>query len=116
MMRFLTLDAHLVCAHPVGVVAMAASQSWVTIDGRPILVAPDPLGRSISGCTNASPVTGILPCRATVSVTQGYSSFVRIEGHQVCLETLRGITSGTPIGTVEYSVSAPGQTFVQGAA
>ena len=46
-MRFLTVDALLVCAHELGKVGIVASQSWVTVEGRPVLVKADPEGRPI---------------------------------------------------------------------
>jgi hypothetical protein len=41
---------------------------------------------------------------------------LRIAGRRVCLETVTGLTDGTPPGTVKYLVRDPGQGFVQDAA
>jgi len=45
-------------------------------------------------------------------VRDGYSQLVRIEGRQVGLEVVVGLTDGTPPGTVDYKVRHPGQELV----
>lgn len=110
-MKFLTEDARLVCEHENGVVSIAASQAWVTINGRRVLVESDPRGRPISGCPNASPT--IKPCQLTLEVMQGYSEWIRVEGRRVCLDTVTGLTDGTPPGIVKYIVRRPGQNLVE---
>ena len=112
-MLLLTEDAGIFCKHALGKIANQPSQSFVTVEGRRILVEPDPIGRSISGCPNTGPT--IKPCTSTLSVTAGYSTFIKIDGHAVCLDTLVGLTDGTPPGVVEYTVRTAGQTFVTGA-
>jgi hypothetical protein len=109
-MRWLTLEALVVCAHELGKVGLVASQSWVTVEGRPVLVRADPEGRPIAGCPNIGPT--IKPCTNTLAVKAGYSSLLRIDGREVCLDTVRGLTDGTPPGVVEYKVNAPGQLLV----
>ena len=109
-MRFLTVDALMVCAHELGKVRLTASQSWVTVEGRPVLVRADPENRPIAGCPNIGPT--IKPCAHTLAVKAGYSSLIRIDGKAVCLDTVRGLTDGTPPGVVEYKVNAPGQVLV----
>jgi len=109
-MRLLTEDAVLVCAHPVGVVSLDPSQSFVTIARRRVLIEPDPQGRPIAGCANSAPP--MKKCALTNRVQSGYSTFVRIGGMPVCLDTVDGLTDGMPAGTVHYSVRSPGQSFV----
>ena len=109
-MRLLTVDALVVCAHELGKVGLVASQSWVTVEGRPVLVRSDPEGRPIAGCPNLGPT--IKPCTLTLAVQQGYSTLVTIDGRPVCLDSLAGLTDGTPPGTMKYKVNAPGQTLV----
>lgn len=109
-MRFLTVDALVVCAHELGKVGLKASQSWLTVEGRPVLVRADPEGRPIASCPNIGPT--IKPCTNTLAVKQGYSTFIRVDSKPVCLDTVTGLTDGTPPGVVEYKVNAPGQTFV----
>jgi len=111
-MRVLTEDALLLCEHG-GPVKLTERQSWVTIHKRRVLVENDPESRSISGCPNVNPFLGLKPCTTTLPVTQGYSSFLRIDGHRMCLDTVTGLTDGTPQGAVKYTVKNPGQTLVE---
>jgi hypothetical protein len=112
-MRVLTIDALLLCDHR-GTVRNVASQSLVTIDKRKVLVEVDPEGRSIGGCPNIGAT--VKPCTNTLRVTQGYSTFVRVDGHRVCLDTVTGLTDGTPPGTIHYLVQRPGQQLVESVA
>jgi hypothetical protein len=107
----LTKDAKLVCRHEHGKVNVSASQGFVTINGRSILRDSDPVGKTISGCPNVGAT--IKPCTATLKVIKGYSGFIRIEGKKICLDTITGITDGTPPGMVEYIVRNPGQVLVR---
>jgi hypothetical protein len=109
-MRVLTEDAVLVCAHELGIVGIAATQGLVRVNGRRVLVEKDPEGRPIAGCPNVGPA--IKPCTSTLAVRAGYSGLVRIDGRRVCLDTVTGLTDGTPPGTVLYRVRSPGQTLV----
>lgn len=111
-MKLLTVDATVLCGHKLGKVKLAASQSRMTIDGRPVLVYDDPEGKSIDGCPSSVAIAGIVPCKATLKARTGYSDLVTVEGRAVCLDTLTGFTNGTPPGTVEYRVADPGQGFV----
>ena len=107
----LTEDARLVCKHELGIVKNHPSQSYVTISGRSILREPDPAGRVISGCPNVGAT--IKPCMTTLKVIKGYSDFIRIDGKRICLNTVTGLTDGTPPGLVEYFVRNCGQTLVR---
>ena len=110
-MLILTEQATVLCVHVLGVVDIARSQSFVTIERQAMLVANDPEGRSISGCPlPASPTSW--PCPTTMPVTEGYSSLLRIGGRRVCLSTVTGLTTGGPPGTFTYNVARPGQDFV----
>jgi hypothetical protein len=106
----LTEDARLVCKHRLGKLAIVASQGWVTIAGRSVLVEGDPERRSITGCPNIGAT--IKPCTLSLNVQSGYSAFVRIGGRPVCLENVAGLTDGTPPGVVQYVVADPGQSLV----
>ena len=110
VMQLLTEDAKLVCAHELGKVDIEPTQSLVRIDARLVLVEADPEGRDINGCPMYGAV--IKPCRTTLPVKVGYSELLRIEGRRVCLDTVRGLTDGTPPGTVMYKVDDPGQKWV----
>jgi hypothetical protein len=109
-MLLMTLDSVVVCTHKLGHVDLIATQSLVKVEGRPVLVAVDPENRPISGCPNTGPA--MKPCTLTLQVQRGYSPFMKIDGHRICLDTVRGFTDGTPPGAVEYVVRSPGQNFV----
>lgn len=109
-MLWLTEDARLVCKHELGIVDIARSQEWVTVEGRAVLVDDDPESRSIAGCPNIGAT--IKPCTNTLRVRQGYSDWLRIGDRRVCLDTVLGLTDGTPPGTVDYKVRHAGQDLV----
>jgi hypothetical protein len=113
-MRVLTEDAVVVCTHQLGSVERRPSQDLVRVDGRRLLVDDDPVGRSIHLCPNYG-VT-VKPCNKSLAVTVGYSELLRIDGKRVCLDTMRGLTDGTPPSVVEYEVKDAGQTLVESAA
>lgn len=113
-MYVLTEDAVLICDHELGRVKVAITQDWVTIHQRRVLVEHNPAGRPISGCPNVGPT--IKPCTTTLAVKQGYSDFVRIDGKPLCLDTVKGLTDGTPPGSVYYKVRKPGQRWIAEAA
>lgn len=110
-MLVMTEDAIVVCAHELGDVSNRPSQKLVTVNGRRMLVDDDPEGRGISKCPNIGPT--MRPCQKTLKVQQGYSSLIRINGKRVCLETVEGLTDGTPPGTVKYHVRTAGQHLVR---
>lgn len=110
-MYLLTENARLVCSHELGSVKIAFSQALVTILEQRVLVESDPEGRTISGCPNVGP--GIKACGLTLKVRKGYSDLLRIEGHRICLDTVTGLTDGTPPGAVTYTVNNPGQNLVE---
>ena len=110
-MLILTEDAVIVCQHELGIVQNVPSQNWVTIADRRVLVENDPEGRTIKGCPNIG--VGIRPCLTTLKVTAGYSDLIRINGKRVCLDTVTGLTDGTPPGLVKYKVNNAGQPSVR---
>jgi hypothetical protein len=109
-MLLLTEDAVLTCKHELGVVGIVGTQSLVTIGGRRVLVEHDPEGRPVVGCPNVGAT--IKPCLLTLKVQAGYSDWIRVEGRRVSLDTITGLTDGTPPGIVKYQVRTPGQSFV----
>ncbi len=111
-MKLLTEDALILCKHVIGKVSLSPSQHWVSVEGRMLLVDADPENRSISGCPNYG-VT-MKPCTHTLKVAVGYSTFLRIDGQRICLDTVEGFTDGTPPGVVTYNVKHPGQVLVAG--
>lgn len=114
-MKLLTVQAKIVCKHKTGVVVdMITMQQLVYIENQPVLVDNDPQDKSILGCANAS--LTIKPCTRTLPVMQGYSQLIYINGRRVCLDTVTGLTDGTPPGAVRYVVAHPAQDFVEGEA
>lgn len=110
-MKWLTEDAHLICDHRLGNVAIQPSQSLVTIQGRKVLVEQDPEKKGISSCPNVG--FAIKPCALTLPVEKGYSVLIRINGRRVCLDIVTGKTDGTPPGLVYYHVKDAGQKLVE---
>lgn len=109
-MLILTDEALLVCKHEVGRITNKRSQDFVTIGKKPILVENDPEGRTITGCPIYPPMGR--PCVTTLKVQTGYSEWMRVGGKRLCLDTITGLTDGTPPGTVLYKVNFAGQEFV----
>lgn len=107
---WLTDAADVRCAHKVGRSPQQASQTWVAVNGRPVLVAPDPVGRPIQGCPNIG--VGIKPCTSTLAIRSGQSTFVRVDGRPVVRADLSGYTDGTPPGQVTYDVLDAAQELV----
>lgn len=110
-MFWLVEDATLICDHG-GRIKVETSQDLVRIAERIVLVAKDPEGRDINVCPNVAPVIGLRPCLHTLAVKVGYSCFVRIEGRAVCLDSVTGLTDGSPPGVVSYKVVDPAQSLV----
>jgi len=109
-MKLLTRRARLTCKHLTGELDILRYQDFVTIGGEPVLRWPDPEFLPIGGCPNAGAT--IKPCTLSLPAYKGYSDLVFIEGIAVCLDTVTGLTDGTPPGTVEYIVRDPGNGFV----
>lgn len=109
-MKILTREAVLNCDHVTGIVQMHASQNFVRIKGSSVLVESDPENRPITDCPIVGP--GVYPCLITLKTQQGYSHLIRINGKRVCTSTIKGLTNGTPPGTVNYKVTFSGQTLV----
>jgi hypothetical protein len=114
-MRWLTEDAILLCDHK-GEIKVETSQDFVRIEGKRVLIEPDPQGRAIEHCPFHNESIGIRPCLHTLVVKQGYSTFVSIAGKPVCLDSIQGLTDGSPPGTVSYTVNDPAQYFVEAGA
>lgn len=109
-MRWITEDAVLTCEHVLGRLANVPTQDIVTIEGRRVLVATNPEGKRITGCPNVGAT--IKPCQRSLQVEEGYSTFISVDDNAVCLDTVSGLTDGTPPGIVRYVVREPGQELV----
>ena len=109
-MHYLTQDAIVVCAHELGTVSAKSNQNLVTINGKPILVETDLAKQPIIGCPNFG--TTITPCLITEPANTGYSLLVRINGQRACLDTITGLTNGSPPGLLKYKVRHCGQNLI----
>ena len=87
-----------------------AGQGFVFVQNRKVLVENDPENRLIVGCPNIGAT--IKPCTFTLAALGGYSNLLRINNRRVCLDTVTGLTDGTPPGMVKYEVRDPGQALV----
>lgn len=115
-MLLLTAAATLLCDH-VARVSTPPSQQWVTIEGVPVLVHPDPEGQAIAACpytVSGKKCTSTFDGRVMpAAVVAGYSSLVRIDGEPVCRhDPFVGLTDGMPVGAVRYRSVNAGQTLV----
>jgi hypothetical protein len=109
-MKLLTEETVVVCKHELGIAINRPTQNIVTIEKQRVLVDNNPEATIITRCPNVGAT--IKPCTLTLKVLQGYSDWIRIDSKAVCLDTVTGLTDGTPPGTVEYLVRDPGQQFV----
>lgn len=110
-MKWLTEDAVINCKHELGIVHLLLPfQELVTIERRKVLVENNPEDKPIIGCPNIGAT--IKPCTKTLQVESGYSDFLRIDGRRICLDTVTGLTNGTPPGIIKYVVHSPGQDLV----
>lgn len=110
MPYLLVEGTELVCDHGGATRIRGAGQALVRIDGKQVLVKGDPGGQTISRCPNVGAT--IKPCTSTLPETKGDSTLIYIKGTPVCLDTVEGLTDGTPPGVVEYKVRRRGQEFV----
>lgn len=109
MSLLVTSKARMKCDHGNGVVSLHHSQSFVTIEGTPILLRNDVVGRPVNGC---SVPPQAVPCTVVLSQSGGWSRWITVNGIAVCLVETRGLTSGGA-GTTNYTVRDPGQTLVE---
>jgi hypothetical protein len=100
-MRILTSEANILCTH-LAPVKIDPVQTYVTIDGNPVVVKPDPEHKSIDRCPFTG--VGIKKCTNTLVAQKGLSPFMTVaikDGTRtvqspVCLDTLEGMTDGVP--------------------
>ena len=109
-MMILTAKANIRCNH-LAPVKLDPAQTFVTIDGSPVLVKPDPEGRPVIACPFIG--LGIKPCTRSLAVMVGYSDYIKIGEAAVCLDTLKGMTDSVP-PVAFYSVHGgePGQSWI----
>lgn len=109
-MRPMTLRGALKCRHETGgTVQQTAKHRFVRINGSPVLVKNDTLGRPVKGCVVTPPLK---PCLVTIAETAGRSQLLFINGDPVLLTSVDGLTSGDPPGTVHYRAASAGHSLV----
>lgn len=108
-MKILTTRGILRCIHAGLARSDQHAQSFVSIEGDPVLVGGDPTARTFGSAGIACPIP-TLPCVQTLAPMAGHSSFVRIGGTPVCLSTITGLNQPSGGG---YSVHHPGQSLVE---
>lgn len=97
MPKVLTAASQLECAHG-GKLQVTAGQSKLKVGGDAVLLQPDILAATISGCTtptNATPPTK--PCMKVMGLDGGLSQTLKVDGVAVVLETATGSTEGVSI-------------------
>lgn len=109
-MLLVTSAAVVRCGHDARV-RNVASKTWFTVMGAPVLVEADPVGRVVVACPNVG--LNVKPCTRTLAVQTGYSTFVSVDGHALCLQTVVGPTDGVDAQVVLYTVRDPGQQLVE---
>jgi hypothetical protein len=107
-MLWITEDVVIACWHETGTVKdYSPCQSWVTVADRRVLIGPDPIGRTITLCSNLPPLGK--PCTTTIGVITGYSTLIKIDGMPLCIDSLTGpVDAPSP----PYKVRTAGQTLV----
>ncbi|MEV8630888.1 hypothetical protein AB0395_04455 [Streptosporangium sp. NPDC051023] len=108
MATVLTTGASIGCGHG-GTVQVVPGQRTLTVAGAPVLVAGDLEGKPITHCVPTAP--GAVPCTAVASVIGGSATTLSVGGHPALLDTLSGLTNGSPPGVL--TVLTPGQTVLQ---
>ncbi len=120
MLRVLTEDADLRCAHMAsGRVQLSPHQGWVTVGGRRVLVEGDTAGRPVRGCTMLTPAAP--PCLVTITADEAksFAAFVTLRGRgdseprRLCLESATGVTDYAQLRTTVYGVKEPGQSLLR---
>jgi hypothetical protein len=76
--------------------AQTSGQSKLKVSGSPVLVLTGIVGKTIGGCTIVdSTPNGTVQCKSVVSAS-GTASKLKVSGAPVALDTLTGLSQGTP--------------------
>jgi hypothetical protein len=76
--------------------AQTSGQSKLKVSGSPVLTLPGIVGKTISGCTIVdSTPNATVQCKSVVSAS-GTASKLKVNGAPVALDTLTGLSQGTP--------------------
>jgi hypothetical protein len=108
VLRVLTTNGVLICAHTGTTASSYSSQKLVFIANHAALVTNDPAGRSYGDGGSPCPLAQ-LPCQSTLNPSVGHSALLYINGAPVCLSTIGGPNQPNP---GPYRVYDPGEHFV----
>lgn len=115
MTLFAALEtATCLCQH-AGRIDLAHSQDWVTADGVPLLVEGDLDGRPVAHCMGGAELVGVTRCRRVATVDDGksHSRLVTIDGKGLVLSTSCGATDYANVNVSPWSMSQPGQSWIE---
>lgn len=98
----LTAMSTVQCGHG-GSVLLGKGAARLLVLGKPVLLKRDVEGRDIGQDCGTKPSATTAPCTKVLSVTQGLSTKLRVDGEGVLLEDLQGTTTGAPMGLLAAS-------------
>ena len=93
MPAVVTAASTLLCPHGAPLV-ITPSQELLAVDGQSVLVSADLRAAAILACQNIG--AGLTPCTKVQSVDGGLAAHLKVGDDQVVLETVVGLTDGTP--------------------
>lgn len=112
MSTVLTAGAVVLCGHPSGVVTVTSS-AVLTVGAaeNPVLIETDLTTASVAGCLlGAGGAAGNASCTKILTVTEGRSSTLQVNGQPVLLDSLAGGTNGLSGGTPQQLLSGSDPT------
>ncbi len=106
----LTQGSTVNCAHQ-GKVALAPSQSKLTVGGQSVLVETDVAGKAISGCGLPTTSTSVTCLTVVSEIPGGTSLRLTVGGKAALIDSANGLTNGSQGGVpATWSVLDAGQT------
>ena len=111
MLEIVVEGAKVRCSHGMGYARPKSSRPFLRMQARAVLVDRDMPGNTIRLCPNVGPTTK--PCKNTLPLASGRSTFVFANGAPVVLHRAQGPSDGIPPGVTTYGVRKPGQDLVR---
>lgn len=98
MAKVLTTASTVICGH--GGTATLSSSAKLTVGGHPVLLASDSASWPFDpGCSQKDTSKSQVQCAAINSISAGTSTKLTVGGVAVLLDTLGGMTTGSPLNT-----------------
>jgi hypothetical protein len=95
MAKVLTTGSTVMCKH--GGKVATGSTAKLTVNGLPVLLAAGVSGRTVTTCPiTDDPNTSTTKCRTVAAIIKGPAVKLKVGGQPVILDTLTGMTNGTP--------------------